>query len=161
MFASEARFLQPGVKRRRQRRQRWLRSILWLVVILWLTACNLNSVSETRETPPPTSDIPRARILSPENNAQISLDDTITLEILAQDDGAGIHQVRLFVDDPLAESEPYAAATAFNDESVKAFTAHLLWTAERSKSYLLTVVSYRADGTRSDGVSISVHVNQN
>lgn len=145
----------------RERTQRFSLPIPWLAVILCLAACNLNSASVSTATPVPPPNIPRVHILSPENNAQISLGETITLEILAQDDGAGIHQVRLFVDDPLAESEPYAAATAFNNESVKAFTAHLLWEPERSKSYLLTVVSYRADGTRSDGVSISVHINGN
>lgn len=82
------------------------------------------------------------------------------MEILAQDEGDGIHQVRLYVDDPVGETQPYAAATVVNDAAVQVFTARMIWVAERTKSYLLTVVSYRADGTRSDGASISVHVGE-
>lgn len=123
-----------------------------------LAACNLISTARSPAASAPTPDIPRVRILNPTNNARIVRGETVTLEVLAEDDGAGIHQVRLFVDDPLAEGEPYAAATAFNDIAAAAFMAHIDWAGERSKSYLLTVVSFRADGTRSDGASISVHV---
>lgn len=141
----------------RRRRRLWF-SLFWLTFVAMLAACNLISTTGSPAASAPTPDIPRVRILNPANNARISRGETLTLEVLAEDDGAGIHQVRLFVDDPLAEGEPYAAATAFNDIAAAAFMAHLDWEGERSKSYLLTVVSFRADGTRSDGTSISVHV---
>ncbi|MCY4105821.1 MAG: Ig-like domain-containing protein [Chloroflexi bacterium] len=141
----------------RRRYRRW-DSLFWSTLVMMLAACNLISTAGSPAAVAPTPDIPRVRILNPANNARLMRGETLILEVLAEDDGAGIHQVRLFVDDPLAEGEPYAAATAFNDIATAAFMAHLVWEGERSKSYLLTVVSYRADGTRSDGASISVHV---
>lgn len=132
----------------------------WLAALLLLAACNLSSAWNPTVTPIPPPDIPHVQILSPQNNTRIVPGESLALEILAQDEGDGIHQVRLYVDDPVGETQPYAAATVVNDEAVQVFTARMIWVAERTKSYLLTVVSYRADGTRSDGASISVHVGE-
>ena len=130
----------------------------WLALLPLLTACSLSSALSPTATPFPPPDLPLIQILSPENNMRIPAGASLALEVLAQDESAGIHQVRLFVDDPVGESQPYAAATVANDEAVPVFTARLIWSGARAKSYLLTAVAYRADGTRSDGASISVHV---
>ncbi len=128
---------------------------LVLASLPFLVACNLSNVMPAAI---PTPDLPRVQILSPDNNTRIQLGESLTLEVLAQDETDGIVQVRLYVDDPVGERRAYTAATVVDGEPVPIFRASLLWSGERVKSYLLSVVAYRADGQRSDSASITVHV---
>lgn len=131
----------------------------WLALALLLSACNLSSAARPTATTPALSQRPQVEFLSPANNERLAPGAELALETLARDDGAGIHQVRLFVDDPVGDTQPYAVATV-EGRAVAVFRARFIWRGERAKSYLLTVVAYRADGTRSDGASISVHVEE-
>ncbi|MCB9450042.1 MAG: Ig-like domain-containing protein [Anaerolineaceae bacterium] len=128
----------------------WLkRSAALAVLILVAAGCNL---STTAPTPYPTPDLPRVEFLAPVNGSRVFDGAELDVELLAQDDTAGISRVELLVDDqPQGESQPEA-------NSVPVYRVLLSWRATGIGVHPLTAIAYRADGTPSDPVTILVEV---
>jgi hypothetical protein len=129
--------------------------VIWRLVLLCfclvLAACNL--MSEAEITAEPTLDIPTIEILEPSNNRQIVEGTEFEFDIVAQDGGAGVAQIRLWVDDELiGEAFPVEA------ESVPVFRARINWLAQGVGRHPVEAIAYRADGTRSDSAQITIEV---
>lgn len=115
-----------------------------------LAACNLQS---SPNTPPPTPDIPTVQFQFPPNNSSVIEGVDLTIELVAQDGGAGVSRVELLIDDqPHQEAKPEVNIT------VPTFTVTMNWLAQGLGSHSLTAIAYRTDGTASDAEVIIVDV---
>lgn len=93
---------------------------------------------------------PVAQLLSPLNNAQISLQQTFTVVVYAADDH-GIARLELYVDGVLLRSETPLVATPV-------FTAQIPWTPTQPGAYVLRVVAYDATNRASNSDEATVNV---
>jgi len=122
---------------------------LALVGLLGLASCTLTEVEPTLV---PTPDIPRVEFLFPENNARIVQNAEITVDIVAEDETAGIARVEFLVDNiKINEGAPPIG-------TVPVFRAAMNWVAGNLGGHTLHAIAYRADGTRSDEAIILVEV---
>src|SRR5215510_11217598 len=114
---------------------------------LFLGACNL--VNEAEITPEATLDIPTLEILEPSNNRQIVEGTEFSFDIVAQDEGTGVSQINLYIDEALiGEAFPVEA------ESVPIFRASINWLAQGQGNHFVEALAYRLDGTQSDAAKI-------
>ncbi|MCU0476937.1 MAG: Ig-like domain-containing protein [Anaerolineae bacterium] len=115
------------------------RLALWCALVLLVTGCTLTTPAPT---PMPTPDLPRVRFLFPENNAQIYEGAEINVDILAEDESAGIASVAFYVDGvKINEGSPTAV--------VPAFRAQMNWVASGVGGHTLQAIALRPDGTSS------------
>lgn len=122
--------------------------LLALLLIGTAAGCTLN---EQPPTPVPTPDIPRVRFLFPENNARVIQDSEINVDIVAEDETAGIARVVFLVDGTqINEGAP--------DAPVPVFRAAMNWVAGSIGGHTLHAIAYRPDGTQSDEAIILVDV---
>ena len=122
-----------------------------LCFCLFLAACNL--MSEAEITAEPTLDIPTVEILEPGNNRQIIEGTEFEFDIVGRDNGAGVAQIRLYIDEQLiGEAFPVEA------EAVPVFRARINWLANGQGRHAIEAIAYRADGTRSDSAQITIEV---
>lgn len=118
------------------------RFFMGVLLTLCLSACSLTTPPAT---PIPTPDLPQARFLFPENNAQIYDGAEINVDLLAEDASTGVARVEFWVDGiKINEGSPAVA--------VPAFRAEMNWVASGVGGHTLRVVAYRADGTPSPEV---------
>jgi hypothetical protein len=123
----------------------------FLCFCLFLAACNL--INEAEITAEPTLDIPTVEILEPGNNRQIIEGTEFEFDIVGRDNGAGVAQIRLYIDETLiGEAFPVEA------EAVPVFRARINWLAQGQGRHPVEVIAYRADGTRSDAAEITIEV---
>lgn len=127
---------------------RMLRTIVF-VVALFTAGCNL---STTAPTPYPTPDLPRVEFLSPANNSRVIEGVELDIELLGEDQTAGISKVEFRVDDELiAQSQP-------ENNSVPVYRVLMNWRAHGVGTHPLSAIAYRPDGTPSDTATILVEV---
>jgi len=93
---------------------------------------------------------PVAQLLSPLNNAQISLNQTFNVVVYAADDH-GIARLELFVDGMLLRSETPLVVTPV-------FTVQVPWTPTQTGAYVLRVVAYDATNRPSNSDEATVNV---
>jgi len=123
--------------------------LAWLMLVL--LACNLSLGGGPAALPTP--DLPRVQILAPANNQQVYEGTDFDLDILAQDEGAGVARVELWADDRLVNgASPSEAA------SVPAFAVTMNWLAQGVGLHTLEAIAYRADGTRSLAALLTLEV---
>lgn len=109
------------------------------------------TLTQAPATPVPTPDIPRVRFMFPENNARIVQNSEITVDIVAEDESAGIARVVFMVDGTkINEGAPEAP--------VPIFRAAMNWVAGNLGGHTLHAIAYRPDGTQSDEAIILVDV---
>lgn len=119
-----------------------------MIVVGLTAACNLAA-----PTPVPTPDLPTVAIIAPLNNATVVEGFDLTLDIVAQDAGAGIARIELLIDDFIVdEFRPVERI----EEPV--FRVETNWVAEGIGRHRLSAIAYRSDGTRSDEFSIVIEV---
>lgn len=130
-----------------------LRFPRFLLLLLFLIAgCNIRTNNATN-TPYPTPDIPRVQFLFPSNNATMIEGTAVTIQILAEDGGAGISRVELLIDDlPHQVGQPEVSS------AVPTFTVNMDWVAQGVGFHSLTAIAYRADGGASNPTIINVEV---
>ena len=126
----------------------YLRRIAWMMLIVVLVGCNLGAPTAT---PVPTPDIPSVEILSPPNNAQVIEGTDFDLDILAMDESQGIAKVELYVDGTLINDNSPAIPSA-------QYRVTMNWLAQGIGFHVISVIGYRADGTRSDETIINIEV---
>jgi hypothetical protein len=125
--------------------------LLLLCFCLFLAACNL--MSEAEITAEPTLDLPTIEILEPSNNREIIEGTEFEFDIVARDNGAGVTQIRIWVDDVLiGEASPLDA------DVVPVFRTRINWLAQGVGRHPVEAIAYRADGTPSDSARISIEV---
>lgn len=113
-----------------------------------ITGCTL---TEVPPTPVPTPDIPRVRFMFPENGARVVQNAEITVDIVAEDDTAGIARIIFMVDGTqINEGAP--------DAVVPVFRVAMNWVAGNLGGHTLHAIAYRPDGTQSDEAIILVDV---
>jgi len=122
------------------------------LIALLLAGCNIRTNNATN-TPFPTPDIPRVQFMFPTNNATVLEGTDLTLELLAEDGGAGVARVDLLIDDL-----PHQSGIPKESLAVPVFTVRMNWLAEGVGFHSLTAVAYRADGTSSTATIINVEV---
>lgn len=122
-----------------------------LCFCLFLAACNL--MSEAEMTAEPTLDIPTVEILEPANNRQIIEGTEFEFDIVGRDSGAGVAQIRLYIDETLI-----GEAFPVEEEAVPVFRARINWLANGVGRHPVEAIAYRADGTRSDSATITIEV---
>jgi hypothetical protein len=114
-----------------------------------LSACTL---TEPPTTPVPTPDIPRVRFMFPDNNARVIHNSELTVDIVAEDQSAGIARVIFLVDG----TQINEGAPASGVEPV--FRVAMNWVAGTLGGHTLHAIAYRPDGTQSDEEIILVDV---
>jgi hypothetical protein len=124
---------------------------LFLVLSLLLAGCNL--VNQAEVTAEPTLDIPTIEIRDPSNNRQIVEGTEFSFDIVAQDSGAGISQINLYIDETLI-----GEAFPLEDEEVPIFRASINWLAQGQGNHFVEAIAYRLDGTESDAAEIVIEV---
>jgi hypothetical protein len=122
---------------------------LLTMFIMLVAGCNLGT---PQQTPVPTPDIPTIQILSPPNNAQVIDSTDFDIDILAIDDSQGIHKIELYVDEMLIND------TIATDGALPQYRVTMNWLAQREGLHVVSVVAFRADGTRSDETRITIKV---
>lgn len=121
---------------------------LALVIIGMIAGCTL---TEMPPTPAPTPDIPRVRFMFPENGARVVQGSEITVDIVAEDETAGIARIVFLADGTqINEGTP--------DASVPVFRVAMNWVAGNLGGHTLHAIAYRPDGTQSDEAIILVDV---
>lgn len=121
---------------------------LGLMFIGMIAGCTLTEVPPTAV---PTPDIPRVRFMFPENGARVVQDAEITVDIVAEDDTAGIARIVFLVDGTqINEGAP--------DSTVPVFRVAMNWVAGNLGGHTLHAIAYRPDGTQSDEAIILVDV---
>lgn len=137
----------------RQTTRQWLcrlSIVALLAVVLFTTAaCNLVP-AET--TPIATPDLPRVEFLSPPNRATVVEGALLDVDIVAQDETAGIDKVEFFVDGSLLQT---GEAETGNEEI---YRVTMNWLAEGIGNHSLTAVAYRPTGLASQETTIIVEV---
>jgi hypothetical protein len=119
-----------------------------LMFIGMIAGCTLTEVPPTAV---PTPDIPRVRFMFPENGARVVQDAEITVDIVAEDDTAGIARIVFLVDGTqINEGAP--------DSTVPVFRVAMNWVAGNLGGHTLHAIAYRPDGTQSDEAIILVDV---
>ena len=128
-------------------------SALWRLIFLLivLPACNLALGGVA--TPMPTPDLPRVQFLAPANNQQVIEGTDFDLDILAQDERAGIAKLELYVDGTLVNS-----VSPQDDLPVPAFRATMNWLAQGIGFHAIEAIAYRSDGTRGDSALLTLEV---
>lgn len=127
-----------------------MRDILFaIILILALAGCNLDTETPT---PVPTPDLPQVQFLYPAEGARVVDGTDLTLDILAQDQTAGVQRIELYVDGQLLNSDAVLA------QPESAFRAELNWFANGIGKHILSAVAYRADGTPSNEAALTVDV---
>jgi len=126
-----------------------------LVLVLALLASGCTLIGESIPTTP-TPDRPTVTFLYPPNNAQVFEGTDLTIELLAQDDTAGIERVELFLDD--ISDEPLRTARPVDNATVPVFRVEMNWLASGIGRHQLTARTYRLDGTPSDEETILIEV---
>ena len=124
---------------------------LFLVLSLLLAGCNL--VNQAELTAEPTVDIPTIEILEPTNNRQIVEGTEFSFDIVAQDSGAGVSQINLYIDETLI-----GEAFPVEDDTVPVFRATINWLAQGQGNHFVEAIAYRLDGTESTGAKIVIEV---
>lgn len=124
--------------------------IILLLLLLGLIACNLAS-----GTPPPLSerDAPRISFQFPQNGSNVIEGTDLRIDLLAEDANSGVARVTLLVDD-LQHQE----GGPVENIAVPTFAVTMNWLAQGVGLHSLTAIAYRADGTASDPVVITVQV---
>ena len=113
-----------------------------------ISGCTLTEVPPTAV---PTPDIPRVRFMFPENGARVVQNAEITVDIVAEDDTAGISRIVFMVDGTqINEGTP--------DAAVPVFRVAMNWIAGNLGGHTLHAIAYRPDGTQSDEAIILVDV---
>ena len=132
---------------------RMLKSVGLLALILAaLCACNLAAGTPT---PIPPRDAPRISYQFPQNGSTVIEGTDLRVDLVAEDDKAGVARVELLVDDlQHQEGRPIEAI------SVPVFAVTMNWLAQGVGLHSLTAIAYRADGTASDPAVIQVLVLQ-
>jgi hypothetical protein len=120
-----------------------------LLLIILLSACNLVP-AET--TPVATPDLPRVEFLSPPNRATVVEGALMDIDIVAQDETAGIRSVELFVDGNLLQT----GETESGNEEIYRVTMN--WLAEGIGNHSLSAIAYRSSGVASRETTIVVEV---
>jgi hypothetical protein len=119
------------------------------MMISLLSACNLVP-AET--TPIATPDLPRVEFLSPPNNATVIEGALMDVDIVAQDETAGISKVEFFVDGSLLQT---GEAESGNEEI---YRVTMNWLAEGIGLHNLSVIPYRSTGIPGQETMIVVEV---
>src|SRR4051812_38795502 len=101
-----------------------LKAVLLAALVLTLSACHIRTNNATN-TPYPTPDIPRVQFLFPENRSTILEGTDLSVQVLAEDSGAGVARVDLMVDDLAADEGKPEISSA-----VPVFNGILHWTAK-------------------------------
>jgi hypothetical protein len=123
--------------------------VLALLIALLCAACNLNAPPPT---PVPTPDVPRAYFNNLENGAIVTEGTDVQLDIVAQDETAGVAKIELYVDGEFYNEGVVAG------EPVPIFRVTMNWLAAGAGRHTLGLLAYRADGTASDDTLIAVEV---
>lgn len=120
-----------------------------LAVLVLLSACNLIPAETTAL---PTPDLPQVEFISPPNRAAVVEGALLDVDIVAQDDTAGIAKVEFFVDGSLLQTgEPDSG-----DEAIYRVTMN--WLAEGLGSHSLSAIAYRPTGIAGQETTIVVEV---
>ncbi len=125
---------------------------LWLVLsalMMALCACNLGVPSAT---PVPTPDIPTVEILAPPNNAQVFEDTDFPIDIVGRDATVGVDKIELYVDENLINE------SVKTDGAVPVYRVTMNWLAKGVGFHVVSVISYREGGLRSDEAIINLEV---
>jgi Bacterial Ig domain len=122
---------------------------LLVMVIVLLAGCNLGT---PQATPVPTPDIPTVQILSPPNNTQVIEDIDFDIDILAIDESQGINKIELYVDGALINDNTVVGG------AVPQYRVTMNWLAQGVGFHVMSVIAFRADGTRSDEELINIEV---
>jgi hypothetical protein len=125
--------------------------LLFAGICLLLAGCNL--INEAEITAEPMLDIPTIEILAPSNNRQIVEATEFAFDIVAQDSGAGVSQINLYIDEVLI-----GEAFPVEDDAVPIFRATINWLAQGQGNHFVEAIAYRLDGSRSDAAKIVIEV---
>lgn len=125
--------------------------LIFASIGLFLAGCNL--VNQAEITAEPILDIPTIEILAPSNNRQIVEGTEFAFDIVAQDSGAGVSQINLYIDEALI-----GEAFPIEDDAVPVFRATINWLAQVQGNHFVEAIAYRLDGSRSDGAKIVIEV---
>ncbi|GAB1421847.1 hypothetical protein MASR2M15_20390 [Anaerolineales bacterium] len=128
-----------------------LKILLCIIGLLSLTACNLSN--NIKVSPVATADIPKVEILAPANNALVYENTDFPIDIIARDQSSGITKVEMYVDGELVNE-----ASPDGKISVPVFRVEMNWLARGLGKHVLSFISYRLDGTRSDESLINIDV---
>jgi hypothetical protein len=120
-----------------------------LLIIALVSACNLVP-AET--TPVATPDLPRVEFLSPPNRATVVEGALLDVDIVAQDESAGIAKVEFFVDGSLLQT----GETETGNEEIYRVTMN--WLAEGIGTHSLSAIAYRPTSIASQETTIIVEV---
>lgn len=119
---------------------------LWRVLllgVLLLAGCNLEA-NRLSLTPLPTPDLPRVAFLFPEDNSIVLENADLTLDIIADDETAGVARVEVRVDGvPILDALPEGGVP------VASFRLETNWFAQGIGRHVITAVAFRADGVPS------------
>lgn len=123
---------------------------IWLIVLMTgVSACNLGTPSATSV---PTPDIPSVEILSPPNNVQVIENTDFPIDIVGRDNSVGVDKIELYVDETLINE------SVKTDGAVPAYRVTMNWLAKGIGFHVISVISYREGGLRSDEVIINIEV---
>ena len=125
-------------------------AIMTLLVGL-LSACNLMP-SQQNTTPVATPDLPRVEFLSPPNRATVIEGALMDVDIVAQDETAGISKVEFLVDGQLLQT----SETESGNEKIYRVTMN--WLAEGVGNHSLSAIAYRPTGIAGQETTIVVEV---
>jgi hypothetical protein len=126
--------------------------LLLLLTVLALSGCNLRTDGATL-TPLPTLDMPRVQFTAPANRQQVVDGAEVVIDVLAEDSGAGVARIQLWIDDlPQTEATPEVSA------AVPVFAARMRWMAQGTGMHSLTAIAYRQDGTASAPATMLLEV---
>src|SRR5687767_14758872 len=118
--------------------------IILIPLILGLLACNIPGIVPNE---------PTVEIQSPDNRAEIPVDEPVILSVVATDaEGPGVARLELFVDGDSIKSLD-APGTP---EDI--FDAAITWIPDDEGETELTIIAYREDDTPSEPASITVIV---
>ncbi len=133
------------------------RIALLLCAAVWvLSACNLSSTGP-QAAPTPTgaaSGKPVVTILSPQDGAEVVVDEQILVSVSASD-AVGVTRVQLFADDQIVKT--VSSETPGGDPNLNVLLDH---TPNKTGSLTLQVIAYRG-AIASDPAEITVTVRQN
>lgn len=118
------------------------------VLILAALACNIPGIGGGSTA----GGKPVVTIASPLNGASVALGQELLVQSTATD-SVGVVRVDLLVDEVIVRSD-----TAPNPEGQTSFSLLQGWTPTTAGQHTIKVIAYRADGTASDPVSITVTV---
>jgi uncharacterized protein YraI len=135
------------------------RSIITFVLAMLALAslaCNLTGTGDApADAPAAAVEAPTVEIRVPVNGMEFAEGTTVIIQVVGTDNGTGVSQIDLQVDDL-----PAGSLQAPNPAGQTAFIANFEWPAQGIGGHSITAIAMRADGTASPPATISVNVVQ-